>query len=92
MLFLFTKEIQAEDAAPYTKAIFNLFKEKVEKVVVLDAFTATGYTTETWNQDMVPPLLRVLQTSSAPVIKGLPLFEIPNMIKALSASIVNYVS
>ncbi|KAL7319479.1 hypothetical protein PS15m_002609 [Mucor circinelloides] len=90
MLFLFTKEIQAEDAAPYTKAIFNLFKEKVEKVVVLDAFTATGYTTETWNQDMVPPLLRVLQTSSAPVIKGLPLFEIPNMIKALSASIVNY--
>jgi hypothetical protein len=91
-LIPFTKEIQAEEAVPYTKSIFNAFKGNVEKVIVLDSFTATGYTSETWNEDMVPPSLRVLQTSSAPVIKGLPLFEIPNMIKALAASIVNYVN
>ncbi|KAI8636841.1 hypothetical protein BD408DRAFT_76422 [Parasitella parasitica] len=90
LLIPFTKEIQAEEAASYTKAVFNAFKKSVEKVIVLDSFTAAGYTSETWNEDMVPPSLRVLQTSSAPVIEALPLFEIPNMIKALAASIVNY--
>ena len=92
LLIPFLKEIQAEEAAPYTKSIFNAFNGNVEKVIVLDAFTATGYTSETWNEDMIPPSLRVLQTSSAPVIKSLPLFEIPNIIKALAASIVNYVN
>ncbi|CEP18519.1 hypothetical protein [Parasitella parasitica] len=90
LLISFTKEIQAEEAASYTKAIFNAFKGNVEKVIVLDSFTATGYTSETRNEEMEPPLLRILQTSSAPVIEGLPLFEIPNMTKALAASILNY--
>lgn len=87
----FNGNIQAEEVGQYTKAILNSFFGKVEKVIVLDSFTAVGYTSEVWGDDLTPPFLRVLQTSASPTIKGLTLYESPNMIKGLAASIVNHV-
>ncbi|KAG2205088.1 hypothetical protein INT47_002182 [Mucor saturninus] len=86
----FDGAIQPEEAGQYTKAILNGFAGKIEKVVVLDSFTAVGYTSEVWGDDLTPPFLRVLQTSASPTIKGLTLYESPNMIKGLAASIVNH--
>jgi hypothetical protein len=90
-LVSFVSEVAPEEAGQYSKAIFNSFS-KIQKVIVLDAFTAVGYTSEVWGDDLTPPFLRVLQTSSSASIKGLPLYESPNMIKGLSAAIVNHVS
>jgi hypothetical protein len=92
LLLPFVGEVTPEEAGQYSKAIFNSFAEKVLKVVVLDAFTAVGYTSEVWGDDLTPPFLRVLQTSSSAIVKDLPLYESPNMIKGLSAAIVNHVS
>lgn len=83
--------MEPEEAGPYTRAIISTLAEKIEKVIVLDSFTAVGYTSEVWGDDLTPPFLRVLQTSVSPVVKGLTLYEAPNMIKGLSAAIVNQV-
>lgn len=87
----FDGAIQAEEAGQYTKAILNGFAGKIEKVIVLDSFTAVGYTSEVWGDDLTPPFLRVLQTTPSSAVKGLTLYESPNMIKGLAASIVNHV-
>lgn len=92
LLIPFIGDINSEEAGQYTKAILNSFVNKIEKVIVLDSFTAVGYTSEVWGDDLTPPFLRVLQTSASPVVKGLTLYEAPNMIKGLSAAIVNHVS
>lgn len=57
----------------------------------MDAFTATGYISKTYDENRVPPYLRVLQTSNAPVLNNVNLFETPNTIKGLPAAILNYV-
>ncbi|GAA5812577.1 hypothetical protein MFLAVUS_006034 [Mucor flavus] len=90
LLVPFSSEVQQEEASKYTRSILNKFVGKIDKVIVLDSFTAVGYTSEVWGNDLNPPFLRVLQTSVAPKMKGLTLYEAPNMIKGLSASIVNY--
>lgn len=92
VLIPFVEKVEPEEAGQYTKAILSEFANKVERVVVLDSFTAVGYTSEVWGDDLTPPFLRVLQTSSATIAKGITLYESPNMIKGLSAAIVNQVS
>lgn len=92
MFISFNDAIAVEETRQYTLAVLEKFVGKIEKVIVLDSFTAVGYTSEVWGDDLTPPFLRVLQTSASPTIKGLTLYETPNMIKGLSASIMNYVS
>jgi hypothetical protein len=79
----FSKVIDAEDTVQYTRSILNQFKNKISKIIVLDSFASEN--------DLTPPTIRVLQSSSSPVIKGLTLYEIPHMITGLPAAIVNYV-
>ncbi|KAI8984526.1 hypothetical protein BDF20DRAFT_394130 [Mycotypha africana] len=90
LLVPFNEEIKDEEAATYTKSLIREFPDNIDRILLLDSFTTTGYISETWGEDFTPPLLRVLQTSIAPTIKKLPTFEIPNMVKGLSASILNY--
>ncbi|KAG1149368.1 hypothetical protein G6F37_003826 [Rhizopus arrhizus] len=78
----FSKVIDAEDTVQYTRSILNQFKNKISKIIVLDSFASEN--------DLTPPTIRVLQSSSSPVIKGLTLYEIPHMITGLPAAIVNY--
>jgi hypothetical protein len=92
LLIPFVGGINSEEAGQYTKAILNSFVDKIEKVIVLDSFTAVGYTSEVWGDDLTPPFLRVLHTSASPIVKGLTQYEAPNMIKGLPAAIVNHVS
>jgi hypothetical protein len=92
VLIPFNEKIENEEAGQYTRAILSEFVNKIEKMIVLDSFTAVEYTSEVWGDDLTPPFLRVLQTTGATKVKGLALYESPNMIKGLSAAIVNQVS
>ncbi|KAI8075841.1 uncharacterized protein B0P05DRAFT_472345, partial [Gilbertella persicaria] len=87
-LISFHADISPEEAGQCTRSILTHFKH-VTKMVVLDSFTAVGYISEVWGDDLTPPFLRVLHTSPASPV-DLALFEPPNMIKGLSASIINY--
>jgi hypothetical protein len=66
---------------------FSLFR-----VILLDAFTSFEYTSEVYGDDLTPPFLRVLQTTTAPVVKGFVPFESPNLVKGLASALINYVS
>ncbi|KAI9357521.1 hypothetical protein BD770DRAFT_95260 [Pilaira anomala] len=90
LLIPFSSDIETDESGKYTKSILTTLANRIERVIVLDSFTAVGYTSEVWGDDLTPPFLRVLQTTAAPKMKGLTLYEAPNMIKGLSASIVNY--
>ncbi|KAI9477738.1 MAG: hypothetical protein EXX96DRAFT_568023 [Benjaminiella poitrasii] len=90
LLIPFIGEIPAEEASFYTKSILNGFSSKLEKVIVLDSFSTTGYITQNYEENLTPPFLRTLQTTAAPVIKDLTLYECPNIIKGFTASIVSY--
>jgi hypothetical protein len=62
------------------------------RVILLDAFTSFEYTSEAYGDDLTPPFLRVLQTTTAPVIKGFVPFESPNLVKGLASALINHVS
>lgn len=82
-----------EDARAYARTVLNTFEGKIEQVLVLDSFSGKTYVHKTKAIDdiFVPPFLRVLQTSCAPILQELEFYETPNLVKGLSAAIVNYV-
>lgn len=92
LLLPIVSNISDEEAGSYVRAIFSKLQGQVDKVVVLDSFTATGYISKTYDENLVPPYLRVLQTSTAALLKDVNYYETPNTIKGLPAAIINYVS
>ncbi|KAI8986032.1 hypothetical protein BDB01DRAFT_720791 [Pilobolus umbonatus] len=90
LLISFNKDIPPEEAGEYTTSLFATIHKNISRVIVLDSFSSIGYTSEVWGDELTPPFLRVLQTSTAVKIKGMTLYEVPNMIKGLSAAIINY--
>ncbi|KAI7907450.1 uncharacterized protein BX663DRAFT_445147 [Cokeromyces recurvatus] len=90
LLIPFTTQIPPEEASLYTKSILNSFSGKMDKVIVLDSFTTTGYITKDYNENLAPPFLRILQTTTAPIVKGLAPYECPNIIKGFTASLISY--
>ncbi|KAI8367190.1 hypothetical protein EDC96DRAFT_442368, partial [Choanephora cucurbitarum] len=80
--------IVPEEAHLYTQAMMQQWK--VNKVIVLDSFRAVGYVSHVWGEDLVPPFLRVLQTSVSEHQPNFTLFETPNMVQGLSAAILNH--
>ncbi|PHZ09295.1 uncharacterized protein RHIMIDRAFT_246257 [Rhizopus microsporus ATCC 52813] len=77
---------------PNQPIVFVSFTKQIEanesvhqglsKVIILDSFTTES--------DLIPPTLRVLQSSASPLVQTLTLYEIPHMVTGLSAAIINY--
>ncbi|CAO3638840.1 unnamed protein product [Cunninghamella blakesleeana] len=72
----------------FTNLIFNLPGAQIQKVLILDSFVSTEYTSHNFGEDIHPPFLRVLQTSATTEIPTFDKFEAPNLVKDLSASIL----
>ncbi|KAI8877535.1 hypothetical protein K501DRAFT_278362 [Backusella circina FSU 941] len=83
-------DIDNAEAGSFTRAIYQLQSQHIERVILLDAFTSFEYTSEVYGDDLTPPFLRVLQTTTAPVINGFVPFESPNLIKGLASALINY--
>ncbi|KAI8364427.1 hypothetical protein BD560DRAFT_403129 [Blakeslea trispora] len=86
VVFVSFETVLPEEAQQYTRVMMNEWK--VTKVIVLDSFRALGYVSPVY-EDLVPPLLKVLQTSVCES-KAFSLFESPNMVQGLSAALLNY--
>ncbi|RUS18958.1 hypothetical protein BC938DRAFT_475856 [Jimgerdemannia flammicorona] len=83
--------VSTEQAFSWTKAALEGITN-LERVIVLDTFTAAGYiTAATREDDLQPPCLRVLNTSAASPVQNLIIYEPPNLAKGLSAAILNHV-
>ncbi|ORE06306.1 hypothetical protein BCV72DRAFT_126419 [Rhizopus microsporus var. microsporus] len=78
----FTKQIEANESVQYVRSIFEQCSQGLSKVIILDSFTTES--------DLIPPTLRVLQSSASPLVQTLTLYEIPHMVTGLSAAIINY--
>ncbi|KAI9310658.1 hypothetical protein BX666DRAFT_2005881 [Dichotomocladium elegans] len=81
----FKAPVVRDRAHVLTRAIFGL--TKLEKLVVLDDIPIVDYTTNL--QDIVPPSLRSLQSSSASPVE-LRILEPPNMAQNLTAGLLTY--
>lgn len=94
LLIPFLGDILPEEARTYAKTILDTFNGKVNQVIVLDSFSGKSYIPKTTEVDniVVPPFLRVLQTSCSPVLQDVHFYETPNLVKGLSAAVINYVS
>ncbi|KAI8089591.1 uncharacterized protein BX664DRAFT_333413 [Halteromyces radiatus] len=81
-------QVEAKDSHMFTKLVFDLPGLQIEKVILLDSFVSTDYTNHVWGENVSPPFLRVLQTSSTKKIPEINTYEAPNLVKDLSAALL----
>ncbi|KAI9307203.1 hypothetical protein BJ944DRAFT_262268 [Cunninghamella echinulata] len=84
----FPTTVNVNNVNKIANLIFNFPGAQIQKVIILDSFVSTEYTSQQWGEDIRPPFLRVLQTSSTTKIPEFQLYEVPNLVKDLSASIL----
>ncbi|SAM02037.1 hypothetical protein [Absidia glauca] len=80
--------VDTKDANTYAQMAFNLPGLTVERVILLDSFVSTDYTSRQWGDDPRPPFLRVLQTSVTTKIPETNPYEAPNLVKDLAAALL----
>ncbi|KAI8369519.1 uncharacterized protein BYT42DRAFT_549190 [Radiomyces spectabilis] len=83
------KALPREDITEAARSVLAPFSD-IQKVIVLDSFTSTMYTSSTWNEDMYPPCLRLLQTTNTSKIPDIQQYEPPNILQDMSAALMTY--
>ncbi|KAI9490818.1 hypothetical protein BDB00DRAFT_874987 [Zychaea mexicana] len=82
----FQDVVENDQVYAVVKPIFELVGDRVKSVVVLDALPSAEYLHTGDRDDLLPPCLRILQSSAASSVPGLESLEVPNMLKGLSAA------
>ncbi|KAL0078221.1 hypothetical protein F4703DRAFT_1225165 [Phycomyces blakesleeanus] len=86
----FSLAVPQEQASQYAVNLLKSFKIPLDRVIILDSFTAAEYTSDVWGEDLQPPYMRVLQTSATQSNPKLIHFEAPNMVKGFEAALITY--
>ncbi|KAI9005477.1 hypothetical protein CLU79DRAFT_781507 [Phycomyces nitens] len=82
--------VPQEQASQYAASLLKSLKTGLDRVIILDSFTAAEYTCNAWGEDLQPPYMRVLQTSTTKSHPNLVHFEAPNMVKGFEAALITY--
>ncbi|KAI8060732.1 hypothetical protein BC940DRAFT_149497 [Gongronella butleri] len=61
---------------------------RINKVVLLDSYVPSEYTSLEWNAQEEPPFIRWLHTSGAQQVPNVPHYEPPNLVRDLAAAII----